>query len=126
MRSSHAPVPIDSLGNEDETTAATRFAASPARVDPPDAHGPASPYAAIEQLEPGLPQGPWTDVHGLAAVLYACVTGEPPLPTPNRRKDAAQPALQGGDWPGFSQSFLDGITAGLRVDRKSTRLNSSH
>src|SRR3546814_16083505 len=21
----------------------------------------------------------------------------------------------GGDWPGFSQSFLDGITAGLRV-----------
>src|SRR3546814_4873384 len=98
MRSSHAPVPIDSLGNEDETTAATRFGASPARVDPPDAHGPASPYAAIEQLEPGLPQGPWTDDHGLAAVLYACVTGDPPPPTPNRRKDAAQPALQGGDW----------------------------
>src|SRR5262249_48032696 len=34
-------------------------------------------FAAPEQSSAGK-QGPWTDIYGLAATLYACVRGEPP------------------------------------------------
>jgi len=34
-------------------------------------------FAAPEQSSAGK-QGPWTDIYGLAATLYACVTGKPP------------------------------------------------
>ena len=36
-------------------------------------------YAAIEQSEPDGRIGPWTDIYGLAATLYRCVSGQVPM-----------------------------------------------
>ncbi len=35
-------------------------------------------YAAVEQYESGMSQGPWTDVYGLCATLYTVLAGENP------------------------------------------------
>jgi hypothetical protein len=36
-------------------------------------------YAAVEQFTSAR-QGPWTDIYGLSATLYHCVTGRPRPP----------------------------------------------
>jgi len=41
-------------------------------------------YAAIEQSEPNGRIGPWTDIYGLAATLYRCVSGELPVASSQR------------------------------------------
>src|SRR3546814_3223586 len=43
--------PENILVHEDGTTAATGFGASPARVDPPDAHGPARSEEHTSELQ---------------------------------------------------------------------------
>ena len=42
-------------------------------------------YAAIEQFEPAGNIGPWTDIYGLAATLYRCVSGRVPVSASQRR-----------------------------------------
>jgi len=42
-------------------------------------------YAAIEQSEPNGQVGPWTDIYGLAATLYRCVSGQLPVAASQRR-----------------------------------------
>jgi len=46
-------------------------------------------YAALEQSEPDAAIGPWTDIYGLAATLYRCVTGRVPAAASLRRDAAA-------------------------------------
>ena len=41
-------------------------------------------YAALEQYSAGGREGPWTDIYGLAAVMYHCVTGTVPADAPYR------------------------------------------
>jgi formylglycine-generating enzyme required for sulfatase activity len=41
-------------------------------------------YAAIEQSEPDGHIGPWTDIYGLAATLYRCVSGQLPVTASQR------------------------------------------
>jgi len=41
-------------------------------------------YAAIEQSEPDGRLGPWTDIYGLAATLYRCVSGQLPVAASQR------------------------------------------
>jgi serine/threonine protein kinase len=42
-------------------------------------------YAAVEQAEPGGRIGPWTDIYGLAATLYRCISGRIPTAADQRR-----------------------------------------
>lgn len=43
-------------------------------------------YAAIEQYDKKGKLGPWTDVYGISATLYALLTGEPPQESVLRQK----------------------------------------
>jgi serine/threonine protein kinase len=82
-------------------------------------------YAPIEQYSESasLPQGPWTDLYSLAAVLHFAITGQPParatvraVEDPQRPLAEAVLALK-QRFPGidYSASFLNGIDRALSV-----------
>jgi serine/threonine protein kinase len=69
-------------------------------------------FAAPEQSSSGK-QGPWTDIYGLAATLYACVTGKVPPSGIERLLDADTPLTietAGGD---FAPNLLAAINVGM-------------
>jgi serine/threonine protein kinase len=76
-------------------------------------------YAPIEQYAemPNTPQGAWTDVYALAAVLHVAITGQTPPPSVARLLAdgyaplAANPQLR----KRFGARLLAGIDAGLAV-----------
>jgi serine/threonine protein kinase len=43
-------------------------------------------FAAPELLRKGMTLGPWTDIYGIGASIYACMTGTPPQPADARRQ----------------------------------------
>ncbi len=53
-------------------------------------------YQAPEQAQPDKPQGPWTDLYSLCAILYECLCGHAPPPAAERLQAMAQP---GGEDP---------------------------
>jgi len=68
-------------------------------------------YAAPEQSEVDGRIGPWTDIYGLAATLYRCVTGKIPVPAVIR-----QEALMTGEadpLTAFSELAPSGLYGGL-------------
>ena len=68
-------------------------------------------YAAPEQSASGGIIGPWTDIYGLAATLYRCVSGRIPVPAATR-----QEALANGEEDplvAFSQLAPTGLYGGL-------------
>ncbi|TFW15868.1 serine/threonine protein kinase, partial [Massilia arenosa] len=74
-------------------------------------------YAPVEQYanDDAMPQGPWTDIYSLAAVMYFAVTGSAPAAAVGRMlKDPLVP-LAGSAVEGFSQAFLAAIDKGLAV-----------
>lgn len=74
-------------------------------------------YAPVEQYanDDAMPQGPWTDIYSLAAVMYFAVTGSAPAAAVGRMlKDPLVP-LAGSGVEGFSQAFLAAIDKGLAV-----------
>ncbi len=71
-------------------------------------------YAAIEQMG-SAPQGPWTDIYGLAGTLYHCIAGAPPPNALDRMMDdTLVPALTVGRGH-YAPSLLAAIDAGLRL-----------
>ena len=89
-------------------------------------------YAATEQSDEGGAIGPWTDMYGLAATLYRCVTGRIPTPANTRRK-----AIESGlDDPltAFSElapvaeygGLTDAVELGLQVQTQDRPRDVAH
>jgi serine/threonine protein kinase len=82
-------------------------------------------FAPIEQYadDGTLPQGPWTDIYALAAVMYFTILKSPPVMSIVRVvKDSLVP-LQADNHAGFSKKFLMAIDMGLAIqpeDRPQT------
>ncbi|MDB5794505.1 MAG: hypothetical protein JWR25_884 [Noviherbaspirillum sp.] len=82
-------------------------------------------FASIEQYSdtPGFKQGPWSDVHALAAVAYFLVAGKPPPPAVARIvNDEMVPASIAGKGR-YSESFLSALDRALAV-RPEQRIQS--
>lgn len=81
-------------------------------------------YAPIEQYADahGLPQGPWTDLYALAAVVHGLLCNEAPLPSMIRVVNDRLPAFAniaktvGAEFgQSYSQQFVDGIAWALHI-----------
>ncbi|MBT8065446.1 MAG: SUMF1/EgtB/PvdO family nonheme iron enzyme [Gammaproteobacteria bacterium] len=79
-------------------------------------------YAAPEQSDPAGWVGPWTDVYGLAATLYRCVSGQIPVDADSRREalgrqedDPLEPLGRLVDASRFGP-IAEAIDRGLRMD----------
>ncbi len=80
-------------------------------------------YAPIEQYSSRGKQGPWTDLYGLGATLYRCVTGQtPPEASERIVEDELVPAVNTAD-NSYPRLLLESIDAALAV-RSEQRLQS--
>jgi hypothetical protein len=75
-------------------------------------------FAAIEQYGdvPGLRQGPWTDLYGLAGVVHFMILGSAPVPAAMRAvHDPQRPLVAAAAGRGCSAAFLQAIDWALAV-----------
>lgn len=74
-------------------------------------------YAPIEQYSSdfALPQGPWTDVYAVGALLHFAILGSPPPASISRiMKDSLQPLASAG-LSGYSREFLTAVDRALAL-----------
>lgn len=88
---------------------ATQAALAARRHAPDMLH--ATRYAAVERFSDGQ-TGAFTDIYGLAATLYHCVTGQAPVPAIKRLAEQLTPATQQAAGR-YAHGLLNGIDAGL-------------
>ncbi len=74
-------------------------------------------FAPIEQyVEDGaMPQGAWTDVYQIGAVIYLAITGKPPATSVARMINDPMPTLGEHNYPGYSARFYAGVQRALAV-----------
>ena len=72
----------------------------------------ASRYAPVECYAPVHPQGPWTDVYALGAVLWCAITAEPLPEVLHRKGDVTLSRLAPA---GFDPAFLASVDAALEI-----------
>ncbi|CAG1015135.1 Serine/threonine-protein kinase D [Burkholderiaceae bacterium] len=74
-------------------------------------------YAPIEQYAevPSMKQGAWTDVYALSAVLYAALTGRPPMTAVGRMMNDEMVPVSSTAAGRYSKEFLKAIDAGLAL-----------
>lgn len=82
-------------------------------------------FAPIEQYvdDGAMPQGAWTDIYQIGAMLYLAITGKPPATSVARMINDPVAALQTAAYPGYSAQFLQGVGRALAVkpqDRPQT------
>ena len=82
-------------------------------------------FAPIEQYSDGsdLPQGPWTDIYAIGAVVHFCATGKIPPPSVNRFVKDSIPSLAALARPGFSADFCRVIDQAMAV-RQEARIQN--
>lgn len=82
-------------------------------------------FAPIEQYSDGsdLPQGPWTDIYAIGAVVHFCATGKVPPPSVNRFVKDAIASLAALARPGFSADFCRVIDRAMAV-RQEARIQT--
>ena len=73
-------------------------------------------FVAIERYayDPLMPEGPWTDIYAVAAVLHLAITGKPP-PAPTTRMVADTMPPMSEVTSDYSKLFLDALDRGLAV-----------
>ena len=81
-------------------------------------------FAPIEQFthDPTMPEGPWSDIYAVAAVLHFAITGKL-VPAPTARMVSDPLPLLGEINEDYSDPFLDAVERGLAVrpgDRPQT------
>lgn len=106
FRDRHTPVLVDFGAGQN----AMRF------KNPYFADALAPGYAALEQYSLSGRQGPWTDVHGLAAVAYHLIAGRAPVGAPERARGASMRSAQALGQGRYSRALLEAIDWGLRLD----------
>lgn len=75
-------------------------------------------YAPVEQYRRNGEQGPWTDVYGMCATIYRCITGITPVDSIDRiYQDTLQPPSQRG--VAISPSLENTIMYGLAVHKEN-------
>jgi serine/threonine protein kinase len=64
-------------------------------------------FAPIEQYvdDGAMPQGAWTDIYQIGAMLYLAITGKPPATSVARMINDPVAALQTAAYPGYSAQF---------------------
>ncbi|MFO1305436.1 MAG: serine/threonine-protein kinase [Burkholderiales bacterium] len=74
-------------------------------------------YAPIEQYsdDGAMPQGPWTDIYALSAMMFTAIMRKPPPSAVARvYQDPVKPLAKSG-LPGFTTRFLHGVDVGMAV-----------
>lgn len=72
-------------------------------------------YAPIEQYASSGPQGPWTDIYGIAAVAYRAIAARPPPEALTRLRDDPLVAAASLGAGRYRPDFLAAIDHGLAV-----------
>lgn len=74
-------------------------------------------FAPIEQYvdDGAMPQGAWTDIYQIGAMLYLAITGKPPATSVARMINDPVAALSSAQYPGYSAQFLQGVHCALAV-----------
>lgn len=74
-------------------------------------------FAPIEQYvdDGAMPQGAWTDIYQLGAMVYLAIVGRAPATSVARMINDPVKALSRQDYPGFSEHFLRGVMQALAI-----------
>ncbi len=73
-------------------------------------------FAAPELYRKHQQLGPWTDVYGIGASLFACMMGAPPQPADQREGNDRRGELVEGLRRGYSDALVEVVAACLKLD----------